>query len=171
MKRKVLFKKGISLVETLVAVGIMAMLMLAVSSMLMTTSNGEKRNRVISEVEFQATAIIDKISQSIRNASSITTPVVGASSTTLTLDLTSVPSDNPTVYSIDSNTLLVSKGGGPASSLVGSIVKITDLSFQNISAVGSKGAVRVSMKISSVNPNNIDYLNYNTERITTVTLR
>lgn len=162
---------GMTLIETLVAIAIMSGLVLVVTSLLVTTSNSEKRNRVISEVEYQASSIVYEIAQSIRNSSSITAPTVGVTANSLTLALVSIPAQNPTVYSTSSQTILVSKGGSANSQLSSNTVLINNLSFQNISAPGTKGAVQIYLTVSSINPGNKSELVYSTSRVTTVTLR
>jgi type II secretory pathway component PulJ len=162
---------GMTLVETLVAIAIMSMLILSVVSLLVDTSKSEKRNRVLTEVEYQASAIIYEIAQSVRNASAITSPAVGATSTSLTLALVSSPSEDPTVFSTSTSAIVVSRGGGGNTELSSSMVEITSLVFENISAPDTKGAVRISLSIRGVNPNNKPELEYSTTRTTTVTLR
>jgi prepilin-type N-terminal cleavage/methylation domain-containing protein len=164
-------KKGMTLVETLVAIAIMSLLMLSVVSLLTSTAKSEKRNRVITEVEYQASAIMYEIAQSARNASAITSPVVGASSTSLTLALASIPAEDPTIFSTSTNSIIVSKGGGADKILSGNNVEITNLTFTNISATSTKGAVRISLSLQAVNPGNKPELAYSTNRTTTITLR
>ncbi len=171
MKRFLIDKNGISLVETLIAVAIMSILMLSVTSLLVNTSKSEKRNKVLTEVEYQAGAIMYEIAQSVRNASAITGPSVGATSTELTLAVASVPAENPTIFSISALAVLVSRGGSGAIPISSGTVEITSLTFQNISAPSTKGAVRVSLSIQATNPNNKPELAYSTTRVTTVTLR
>lgn len=159
------------MVETLVAIAIMSLLMLTTVSLLTSTSKSEKRNRIITETEYQASAAIYEIAQSVRNASAIVSPAVGATSTSLNLSTASIPSQDPTIFSFSSNTIFVSKGGGVEEPLSSPNVEITGLIFENISAPETKGAVRISLSVSGTNPNNKPELEYSTIRTTTVTLR
>ncbi len=160
-----------TLVETLVAIAIMSLLMLAVTSLLVSTSKSEKRNRVLTEVEYQASAIMYEITQSVRNASAINSPATGATSTSLSLEMSGLPSQDPTIFSTSSQAIIVSRGGGGDEVLSGNNVEITNLEFKNISATDTKGAVRISLSIRGTNPGNKPELEYSTNRITTVTLR
>jgi prepilin-type N-terminal cleavage/methylation domain-containing protein len=162
---------GMTLVETLISIAIMAILVLAVTSLLVNTSKSEKRNRIITEVEYQASAIIYEIAQSVRNSSAITSPAVGATSTSLTLALASIPAEDPTVFSAPAQTMLVSRAGGGDISLSSQAVIITNLLFENISAPDTKGAVRITLAVEANNPNNKPELEYSTSRTTTITLR
>ena len=160
------------MVETLVAIAIMSLLVVSAVSLLVNTAKNEKRNRAITEVEYQASAIIYEITQSIRNANAITSPAsAGATSTSLTLALTSVPAENPTIFSFSSPTITVSRGGGGGRVISSNMIEVTSLVFQNISATSTKGAIRISLAVKSANPNNEPELEYSTARTTTVTLR
>jgi prepilin-type N-terminal cleavage/methylation domain-containing protein len=171
MKNIIKKNKGMTLVETLVAIAIMSMLMLSVVSLLVDTSKSEKRNRAITEVEYQASSIIYEIAQSVRNSSAITSPVIGATSTSLTLALASIPSEDPTIFSTSSSSIIVSRGGGGNENISSGTVEVTSLIFENISAPSTKGAVRINLAIRGANPNNKPELEYSTVRTTTVTLR
>jgi type II secretory pathway pseudopilin PulG len=160
-----------TLVETLVAIAIMSLLMLTVASLLSGTSKSEKRNRVITEVEYQASAMIYEIAQSARNASAINGLSVGATSTTLNLTLASVPAESPTVFSLTNQALFVSRGGATAEEVSSDTVLVTGLTFENISALNTHGALRIILQVQGVNPNNKPELVYATSRTTTVTLR
>ncbi len=170
-KNKKNTNSGMTLIETLVAIAIMSLLILSVVSLLTSTAKSEKRNRVLTEVEYQASAIIYEIAQSVRNASAITDPIVGATSTSLVLTMTSIPNEDPTVFSTSTTEILVSKGGGVNISLSSGTVEVTNLIFENITAPSTKGAVRINLSIRGANPNNKPELEYSTSRITTVTLR
>jgi prepilin-type N-terminal cleavage/methylation domain-containing protein len=170
---KKLHKKsgGMTLVETLVAIAIMSLLMLTVASLLASTSKSEKRNRVITEVEYQASALIYEIAQSARNASSIVSPLVAATSTTLNLVLSSVPAESPTIFSLTDQALYVSRGGAAAEPISSDTILVTGLTFENISALNTHGAIRVTLNVQGANPNNKPELVYATSRTTTITLR
>lgn len=168
---KFFLKKGFTLVETLVAIAMMSLLMVAAVSMLTGTAKSEKRNRAITEVEFQASAIMYEITQSIRNASAITSPAVGLTSTSLTLALSAVPAEDPTVFSTSSDLVMVSKAGSTALQLSSNTIQVTSLVFENITATSTKGAVRVFLGIKAANPSSKPELEYATTRVTTVTLR
>ena len=160
-----------TLVETLVAIAIMSIIMLSATALLSNISQNEKRNRSITEVEYQASAIMYEITQSMRNASAVSSPAVGATSTSLTLAMTAIPSQNPTVFSFVFPTVSASKAGGSALALSSNTVEITSLIFQNISASSTKGAVRISLAMKATNPSGKPELVYETSRTTTVTLR
>lgn len=171
MKNILNYKKGISLVETLIAVTIMSLLILSVVSLLANLSKSEKHNKVLAEVEYQASAIIYEIAQSVRNASAITSPGIGATSSELILALPSLPNQDPTSFSTSAHLVLANKGGGGINPVSSTMVEVTNLTFQNISAPGTKGAIRIFLSLQATNPNNKPELTYATTRITTVTLR
>ncbi len=163
---------GMTLMETIIAIAIMAMLVLAAASLISTFMKSERRNRAISETEWQATSLIEQIEQSARNATSITTPATaGSSGSTLTLALTGVTAENPTTYSLSSGALFVIKGLEPSTQISSSLVTVTSFTVTNLTATGTNGTVRIALTLSYKNPSNQPELAYTTTRYTTVTIR
>lgn len=163
--------KGMTLVETLVAIAIMSLLVVTVASLFVALSKGERRNQIASDVESQASFIVYQLAQSARNGSAITSPSQGASSNALSLALPSSTGENPTQYQLSNGVLLGSYSSGAPVSLSSDTVVVTNLLFENITAPNTKGAVRVSFTISNKNPSGNPELEYSTSRITTITLR
>src|SRR4051812_9344876 len=94
--------KGITLLETLIAITIMSLLLLSAISLMTSLWTAERRNRAISEVDFQASQMLYDIAQSARNSTSITAPLKAATSSSLTLVVSGVPTETPTIYSLAS---------------------------------------------------------------------
>ncbi len=161
--------RGTTLVETLVAVALMALIVLAVAGGLRAAANSEKRVRAVTEVEAQAGAAMYDIAQSIRNATSITSPATSTTAASLTL-ATGVAGQNPTVFATSSTLLTMAQGGGAAVPLTSQNVSVTALSFQNVSTTTAK-AVRVSMTLSFRNTTGQAAFDYAKTYQTTVTLR
>lgn len=164
-------RRGFTLVETLIALGLIAVLAAVVTSMLAAVLKSERRNRVIADVAFQGTALIQAIAQDIRNASAVTSPAAGVTSTSLTLAMASIAAQNPTVYSTTTAAILISRAGAAAIQLSSPTVTITSLTFQNVTAAKTDGAVQVRLVVSSLNPTHSADLNYTSTFITTATLR
>ncbi|MBC7766677.1 prepilin-type N-terminal cleavage/methylation domain-containing protein [Arenimonas sp.] len=173
MKNKNIYiEKGFTLVEVLIAIAIMSLLVLSVASMVVAMSVQEKRTRAITEVDSGASSIMDDISQSLRNASSITTPIASTTSTsTMTLGMSLIPTENPTLYSFATSTIQVTKGASTPYRMTNKNVIVDSISFQNLSATSTNGTIRVTLKVSYNNTANDAKLNYSTILITTVSLR
>jgi hypothetical protein len=103
---------------------------------------------------------MDYIAQDIRNATSITSPTAGTTSTTgLTL---AVPTSSlsPTVFSITGGVLQVKEGTGAVTSLTNSNVTVVALTVTNLTRSGTSGVVQVSLTLARVNStgrNEYDY--------------
>ena len=94
---------------------------------------------------------MNSITGTIRNGRSIQTPVMGATSSLVSVT-TGNPLLNPTVFSVASGTLWVTEGSRPSIPLTNSRVILSGLIFQNISSSSStEKIVRISFTIGSVN--------------------
>ncbi len=143
--------RGYSLVETLIAIAIMSLLILAVASLLSVILASEKRNRAVAEVEAQANASLYQVAQSLRNATSITLPATSTTAATLRI-ASSVASENPTILALAGSALVMKKGTAATTTLTSGSVAVSGLAFQNLTASTTKGSVRVGVTFTSVNP-------------------
>ena len=74
---------GFTLIEILAATSILVMLMLAATSMLMTTVLSQARGSIRAQVKGEGSAIMQRIAYNLRNASEITSACTGADSSTI----------------------------------------------------------------------------------------
>lgn len=151
---------GYTLIELLLYVVIVGVLLTSVVSFFGTVTEARVKNQTIAEVDQQGVAVMDYVTQTIRNASSITAPAPGGvAATSLTLV---VPTGalSPTIFSLSGTTLQVKEGAAAAISLTNGNVEISGLSFKNLTRSGTSGIVQVSFVISHVNSNNRNTFNY-----------
>lgn len=153
---------GYTLVELLVYIAIIGTLLTAVVLFFSAASDARVKNQTIAEVDDQGAAILDYITRTIHNATSITLPAVGASGSSLTLV---VPTSglNPTIFSLTSAapvTIQVKEGTGVPTSLTSNDVEVSGLTFKNLSRVGTPGVVQVSFMLSRVNAGNRHEFDY-----------
>lgn len=73
-------RKGFTLIELVVALGIMAIIGLALTAALTQTLRGENKAQLINQVKQNGQNILDKMTASIREASEVVCPVSGTSS-------------------------------------------------------------------------------------------
>jgi type II secretory pathway pseudopilin PulG len=76
---------GYTLIELLLYVSILGSLLTAISLYFSTSTESRVKNQSIAEVNLQGALIMDRITQIIRNADSITTPAVNTCANSLTL--------------------------------------------------------------------------------------
>lgn len=152
-------QSGYTLIELLLYVVIVGVLLTSVVSFFGMVTESRVKNQTIAEVDQQGTAVMDYITQTIRNASSISTPAAGAAAASLTLV---VPTGglSPTVFSLSGTTLQVKEGAAAAIALTNGRVEISGLSFKNLTRSGTNGIVQVSFVLSHINPSNQTTFNY-----------
>src|SRR3990167_4758552 len=94
-------KSGFTLIELLLYVAISSVMLLITSLFLQTLLQSRIKNQTIAEVEQQGLQAMQLITQTARNAETITSPSQSASDPSLTLDVISFASD-PTVFDLSS---------------------------------------------------------------------
>jgi type II secretory pathway pseudopilin PulG len=102
---------GYTLIELLLYVGIVGSLLAAVSLYFAMSTDSRVKNQSIAEVNQQGALVMDRITQTVRGANSITSPAAGATADSLTLV---VPTGllSPTIFNLDG-----SGGGGGTAAL------------------------------------------------------
>ena len=96
--RQATSKKGFTLVELLLYIGLVVIILLAVVQLLAVMFQSRIKHQVITEVEEQGMLVIQRIIQSIRNADAILSPTIGGVSSSLSLNVVGASND-PTVFS------------------------------------------------------------------------
>lgn len=153
-------QQGYTLIELLLYVVIVGMLLTSVVGFMGTATDARVKNQAIAEVDDQGIAVMDYITQTIRNATSISAPAAGgvaASSLTLVVPTASL---SPTVFSLSGTTLQVKEGTAAAIALTSSDVQVSNLSFKNLTRSGTIGIIQVSFTLSRVNLGNQNVFNY-----------
>lgn len=161
---------GYTLIELLLYVAIVGILMSTVTAFFGITADARVKNQTVNEVNVQGTAVMDYISQTIRNATSITSPAAAATDTQLTL-VVPTGSLSPTVFNLSSGVLQVKEGTATAVALTNSKVQVTALSVKNLTRSGTSGVVQVSITVSRVNTANDNDYDYTRTFTTTASLR
>lgn len=98
--------EGFTLIELLLYVSIVGVLLMSISMFFAMMSDARIKNQSISEVNQQGNAALELITQTIRNADSITTPAVGATGTALNIN---VPTANrsPTIFDLSGTSTIM----------------------------------------------------------------
>ena len=138
---------GFTLIELLLYTAIVGSLLLAVVGFYGATLDTRVKNQAIAEVNQQGTLVMDQITQSIRNATSITLPIAAGSGAVLTL-VVPTASLSPTTYSLNGTTLQIVEGTNTAVPLTGSRVQVSALTFKNVTRTGTNGVVQISFTVS-----------------------
>jgi len=158
MKLKVLNRhtphrqKGYTLIELLLYVAIMGALLTTVTYFFGTVASARVKDQTILEVNDQGMVLMNYMTQTIRNATSITAPAVGATGPSLTL---AVPTSSlsPTVFSAVALP-------GASVPLTNDKVQVDSLTFKNLSRPSTPGSIQISFVLSRVNSNNRNEYEY-----------
>ncbi|MGF7228746.1 MAG: PulJ/GspJ family protein [Candidatus Saccharibacteria bacterium] len=97
LRRLVHNNSGYTLIELLLYVAILGGLLTSITYFFGMVADARVKNQTISEVNDQGTAVMDYMTQTIHNATSITTPATGASGSSLSL-VVPTGSLSPTIF-------------------------------------------------------------------------
>src|SRR5579863_4365355 len=140
-------EKGFSLLEVIVAVCMVTFVLGAVTTLVIFLTQSRAHNQVVNEVEGQGALLMQAITQTARNASSINSPAIGASGTTLSLAMAN-STLNPAIFSLSGGSVFLAQGSGASVALTSPQVVVSNLSFQNLSRAGTPGIVRIQFTVS-----------------------
>ena len=138
---------GFTLVELLVCLGMSAMLLLVVLSMFLSSLQSQKKQERITEVEQQGAMVMELITQTLRNAEAINSPVTGTSASSLSIDVVDV-SDDPTVFTISGGQMNVTRGAGLPVNLTSTLLNASVITFTNVTSSGSSGVMKIEFTLS-----------------------
>jgi len=163
-------KRGFTLIELLLYVSISSIILLVTSTFLFSLLQSRIKNQTIAEVEQQGLQVMQVITQAVRNADSINTPLQGASSASLSLN-TVVALNNPTIFDLASGVIRIKEGTGEAISLINSRITASSLNFQNFSRTNTPGTVRIQFTLTHTNTEGRNEYSFTKNFIGSSTLR
>jgi Tfp pilus assembly protein PilW len=138
--------RGFTLVEILLYVALMSIMVFSISQLFFTVTGVKIKSRTITEVEQQGVQAMQYMTQTIRNATGVTSPLTGSNGPSLTITVADV-SKSPTIFTLVSGTLYVQEAGGATIPLTSSRVVVSALTFQNLSRSSTSRIVRIAMTV------------------------
>ena len=143
--------KGFTLVELILYVGISSFLLFSLAAFFPLLISARVKNQTINEVNHGGIQAMQIITQTIRNAKSISTPSLGNSSSSLSV-ITMDSNLSPTLFDLAGGALRIKEGTGSYLSITNSKVIASSLLFKNTSASSTGGgSIDVSFTISRIN--------------------
>jgi len=154
-------RNGYTLLELLIYIVIVSALLMTITTFFSLVAEARVKNQSISEVNDQGAAIMDYITQTIRNATSITAPATGSNAASLTL-VVPTGSLSPTIFDASGSpsNIRVKEGAGAAIPLSANNIDVSGLNFRNLTRAGTNGIVQVQFTVSRVNPLNRNEYDY-----------
>jgi type II secretory pathway pseudopilin PulG len=132
-------KKGFTILEILLYVGMSSVMLFIFSMLLSTLLVFQEKSETIALVDQQGVQITEFIAQTIRNSQDVISPVPGAGAVSLSLDVVDAAKD-PTVFDELAGVMRVREGtpAGTPINLSTQQVAVSGLTFENLS--GASGA-------------------------------
>jgi len=161
---------GFTLIELLLYVSLMGVVVMATTVFLTVLQKQRVRSQVIMEVESQGIKLMQNFTQIVRNSTSISSPAVGVSSSSLTL-VVPTGSLSPTVFGLSSGVVTMTEGVNPVVNLTSGKVIVSGLTFSNYSRASTKGNIRVQFVVSYNNPDGISEYTFSKTFISSASLR
>lgn len=168
--KKIHLGRGFTLIEFLIYFSILAILTTVVGSLLFQVLSNKTKLTIIQEINQNARMAMDQIVSYIHNAESITSPLSGQTTSSLSLAFTD-QTKNPTIFTVSDGILHAQEGSSPAVAIGTNETRITDISFTNVSYPNTPGAVRIELSIESANVNIGQEYTHSETFYTTATIR
>jgi len=162
---------GYTLIELMLYISLATGMLLVISITFSTFFNSRIKNQTILEVGQEGAQVMEIITQTIRNANSVNSPVIGINDTSLSLSVINSLSD-PTVFVLSGNEINIIEGLNPAVSLTNiSQIVVSGLSFENLSRNLTPNTIGISFTLSHINPSGRNEYNYSRTFYGSATLR
>ncbi len=144
-------KKGFSLVETIIYIGLLVLVLVAIMNMTLSMARAYGYFKLSRHVQTSAINALDRMVRDIRNAQSVNVgqSTLGTSPGVLTLITTSATGTAQTLqFYVATSTLRVKQDGGDVGPLTLSDVSVSSLIFRQIST-GISQAVKIELTLST----------------------
>lgn len=148
-------KKGFTLMETVLYVGIIGMTVGAFITFILMISGLRNKYHAIEEIQANKRAVQEILYYYVRNAKSVISP--GKLSSDVRLEF--YVRENLSVHSFYvKDGLLVLDNGATTTPLVSNDVVVSDINFSNLSATGTPDVLQITGKFSSFSSSSIEYM-------------
>jgi Tfp pilus assembly protein PilW len=142
-------QKGFTLIELLLYMSLSVIVIFTTSMFLITLLESRVKNQTIATVDLEGNQAMTIITQTLRNAVSINSPVTGTDSAVLSLE-TENALNNPTVFSLSGGVITMQEVGNLPVALTSNLVIISNLNFRNLSRPGTPGNVDVNFTVDHI---------------------
>lgn len=158
---------GFTLIEFLLYMALSVTMIVLIGSIGITVIQGNIKARAQEEVRYNAEFIIETILATAREAESADGPLVGASSTVLTLTRED-PAKNPTMFGVQSGRVYIREGAEEPVLVSGEDTVVTALTFTNVSFPQGGSTLRIELELEAANPDDLRQQSASSTYTTTV---
>ncbi len=139
--------KGFTLIELILYVVIAGVVLLLVSIFFIALVTSRIKNETVSEVEFQGTQVVQMITQNIRNAEEVSSPIRGETSSFLVI----IKEGENIAFGLDDGVIYIQEESGEPINLTNNRVLASGLLFENMGKENAPESIRISFTLSRVN--------------------
>jgi len=158
---------GFTLIEFLIYVGIVATILVVMSGFFWNIIFGNIKETSYQEIQQNGRFALTKITQEIKKAIGINSPLPGFSSNTLSLAMADASS---TIFDLVDGRLRITQGSQGPFELTSDQVRVSNLLFTNLSYPNTPGTIRMEMTIGYLNPSGLIEYQASIDLKTTVSL-
>ena len=141
-------EKGFSMVEMIIYIAIFAIFVGALITFSLNINSSRLRSQMMLEVKDQGADLMRTLTTSIKNATVINNPGTGVSSGVLSINTSNLQT-TPTIFSEDGEALYITEGTSSPIALTNNKVKLTNLTFTNVSQSSTPGIIKIRFTISN----------------------
>ncbi len=163
-------QKGFSLIEAVVYVAIFSMFIGALVTYMLNINSSRLKSQIMLEVKGQGADLMRILTNSITNATAINYPGTGLASGTLSVN-TLDALKNPTIFSGSGEAIYITEGANSAVALTNNKVKVSNLSFANVSKIDTPGIIQIRFTISNTSQKTLPEEQYSIDFYATASLR
>jgi len=142
-------KKAFTLIEFLIYMAISATILVLMTGFFWDIIFGNIKETSYQEVQQNGRFALTKITQEIKKATGINSPLAGSSSNTLSLAMADA---SPTIFDLVNGKLRITQGSQGPFELTSDEVRVSNLLFTNLSYPNTPGTIRIEMTIEHLNP-------------------
>lgn len=142
--------EGFTFLEFLLYIALTSIMVVVLGNIGIHILASRAKSHALEEVSYSTQFISEYIIRSVEESDAVTTPPLGATSSSLVLEK-SDSAQNPTIFSVVDGVLMATEGT-TTHALTGSTTQITSIDFTNVAAADTPDAVRITMTIASKNP-------------------
>lgn len=161
-------QKGFTLIEVLIYIAIIGIVVSGFIAFALSINSSRAKTYVAQEVQANTRTALDLISQKIRLADNVVSPIEGDSASSLELDM-SDPDPN-LIFGVTDGVLGIAEGVGDPIPITSDEVNVSNLTFTNLAVSGERDNIRVEITIEYLGDGSKEY-EYSQSLQTAISLR